>query len=228
MCIAIIKTNGAKMPSMKTLQNCWDSNPHGAGISVLRGDGVHTMKGLMTFSAFTVALNTLNISDEEACFIHFRIATSGGVTPGMTHPFALDGRVSEIATISDSVLMHNGIIPVPLMGQLSDTATLAMWIQSYGLEDELVQHYLNSGHSKFAVLSTVETTIWGEWIEEDGVHYSNNGYRDSYWDVMAESKLEKDLEYTLDPDDMSIEEQYAYMYSGQDWKKRWNHPYGWD
>lgn len=101
------------MPSFSTFHRCWEANPNGAGFvypstTDLGQPGIRLVKGLMTFSAFKDAIqrhrehftDAENRATKDVAF-HFRIASAGGTSPELTHPFSA-GR--------DVALMHNGHI----------------------------------------------------------------------------------------------------------------------
>lgn len=123
---------------------------------------------------------------------HFRIATSGGKLPELTHPFSIDKMAStDKGGEHDSVLFQNGTMsgwkdmllqaaassgtelpPAPW----SDTRAIAFLCHVYG------KHILSllDNHSRFLVFEAKEVRtrrmmLWGEWHEQDGFKFSNKG-----------------------------------------------------
>ena len=49
MCIIVAKEIGIEMPSMETLERCFQANPDGAGFMWADGKMVHIRKGFMEY-----------------------------------------------------------------------------------------------------------------------------------------------------------------------------------
>lgn len=102
MCVILIAEK--QVLSEIQVQRAFESNPDGAGIAWLHRNRVQWRKGLELEDAIEVAKTT-----PLPYIMHFRIATAGGVTPLLTHPFPLSRRVSTALTgNARSVLFHNG------------------------------------------------------------------------------------------------------------------------
>lgn len=114
MCIAVIKPKNVEMPSQKTLKNCFDSNPHGAGFMYSDGSRLVIQKGYMNFADFYKALTDADLKKEQLVFLHFRIATHGLRDGGNTHPFPVTTDVNEMRSVKNKFdgygLIHNGIM----------------------------------------------------------------------------------------------------------------------
>lgn len=113
MCVAIVVPKGKPIPSFAIFHRCWEANPNGAGfcfpaLTEDRLPGLRIVKGLMTFTAFKEAVQKYrhhfadaeNLATVDVGF-HFRIASAGGHSPKLTHPFFCGPGVA---------LMHNGHI----------------------------------------------------------------------------------------------------------------------
>ena len=92
MCIIAIKDKGINLPSTKTLETMFRNNPDGAGFMYAKAGKVIIRKGFMTFKAFKSALDKICDIDNLPLVMHFRIATSGSVDAGTTHPFPISNR----------------------------------------------------------------------------------------------------------------------------------------
>jgi hypothetical protein len=113
MCVAVVVKAGAQLPSFSTFHRCWEANSNGAGFvypakTDLGQPGMRIVKGLMTFTAFKEAVqrHREHFVDAEGraavdLGFHFRIASAGGTSPALTHPFCAG---------HDVALMHNGHI----------------------------------------------------------------------------------------------------------------------
>jgi predicted glutamine amidotransferase len=97
VCIAIYKPQGTRIYA-STLEACWNSNSDGAGFAYVEDKKLHVIKGLMTYNDFIEAYIP---HETKQLLLHFRIATHGGITEEMTHPFLIDDNLA---------LIHNGII----------------------------------------------------------------------------------------------------------------------
>jgi hypothetical protein len=181
MCIAIYKPAG-KIIDKETLFTCWCGNSHGAGIAYVKDGALHIIKGLMTFGEFYKAYKEYSINKYQA-LIHFRMATHGARDRLNTHPFEV---TPELA------LIHNGIISTIRCTdqRMSDTYHFAKFMKQVvnnnrlawrnpEIKREIELEILHS-YNKVAFLhanGTFEIYNRGGWIEENGVLYSNGGFR---------------------------------------------------
>lgn len=185
MCI-IAACEDRKMTSQE-IENCFKNNGDGAGVAYCTEDGkIHVEKGFMTLEEFQQYYETLDILPHVA---HFRIATSGDVTPEMTHPYKIEmeSRLVITGDIETPVLFHNGVIGDynalylnmltsgmidMLRGPINDTRVAAVMAAVF--DEEILQ----SLSGKFVVMKPDGiTTMWGDFENVNGVHFSNNGYK---------------------------------------------------
>lgn len=115
MCVIAVARKGTPFPSYADLHAMWQANSHGAGFMYQSTDrngqpSLRVVKGLMTFTALKRALtahrdNFMEPGDDGLTAVdtavHFRIASAGGTTPILTHPFSAG---------QDVAIMHNGHI----------------------------------------------------------------------------------------------------------------------
>lgn len=185
MCI-IATCEGRKMTSQEVI-NCFKNNSDGAGVAYYTEDGkIHVEKGFMTLEEFQDYYETLDVLPHVA---HFRIATSGDVSPEMTHPYKIETESNLMVNgnVDCPVLFHNGVIGNyndlylnmltcgmidVLRGPINDTRVAAVMAAVF--DEEVLQ----SLSGKFVVMTPNGiTTMWGEFENENGVHFSNNGYK---------------------------------------------------
>lgn len=112
MCVILICDRSRPTPEM--VKESWDSNSHGGGVAWLdfEGSGKHRRRVVR----WEKGLNEKEIADRCATLpipfvAHFRVASSGGKTMDLTHPFPLDPGVSlawEGGFSERGVLFHNG------------------------------------------------------------------------------------------------------------------------
>ena len=177
MCIAILNLKGTL--SKETLQTCWNSNPHGAGLIYNNPDGLQIFKELKSFQVFyNEYIKQRKLNKRSKFAIHFRISTSGKIDLTNCHPFEIN---------KDTAFIHNGMIDIkPLNKKVSDTFTFNELIfkklgkdwQSNKAMIELLENYIYG--SKRVVLNSDNSHVIlnedsGHWDEDNW--YSNNSYR---------------------------------------------------
>lgn len=185
MCVAIACET--RFPSKKVLKMCEEKNSDGGGIAWVEDGVVKFRKGIGYRKIWKI---TKRIN--PPALIHFRIATAGGVTPLLCHPFPINGEATlDTEGEADTVLMHNGHwndwrktclkltvnrdLTFP-KGPWSDSRAMAWLASSAGstvleLLDEKIA--LLTGNKKL--------TLFGSyWSERDGIFYSN-----LFWEPVA-------------------------------------------
>lgn len=181
MCVAIYKPKKANLPSLEILKQCWDANPDGTGFA-MRADGEYAIeihKGYMTWKQFVTAYEKYHLADFTGdLLLHFRIATHGGISPGLTHPFSLtkDVKLLKHTNVKTNyALIHNGMLPIEPEGNISDTMEfcrrLAPLYQNIPAALNLIEGM--AGNNKIAVMTRDNVHLFGEWECIDGVYFSN-------------------------------------------------------
>lgn len=179
MCVAIYKPKKTILPSLEILKQCWDANPDGAGFA-MRTDGEYAIeihKGYMTWKQFVTAYRKYLADFAGDLLLHFRIATHGGISPGLTHPFSLtkDVKLLKHTNVKTNyALIHNGMLPIE-SDEGSDTMEfcrrLAPLYQNIPAALNLIQGM--AGNNKIAVMTSDKVHLFGEWETIDGVYFSN-------------------------------------------------------
>lgn len=183
MCVIIYKPSGVKRPTKKILKNCWRRNQDGAGFAYLCNDNTwNVYKGFMSFNKFWKAFREHDIQTQHTCIVHFRIKSAGKVTPGSTHPFPITTDVEEMQTQeynAPSVIFHNGTCGKG-EDDLSDTM---LFIRDFiapmrpHIEDPAMKkihdHLIFETHDRWLITKGNLITRYGNWIEDDGIWYSN-------------------------------------------------------
>lgn len=111
MCV-ILTCDAGKRPDNHILKNCWSSNPDGAGFAYATGACVVLSKGYMDYLSLEDALRT--VPDAAPLIIHFRIGTSGGYGPEVTHPYPVTSDLTALHALDVEcpvAIAHNGILP---------------------------------------------------------------------------------------------------------------------
>lgn len=183
MCIIVHIPAGADVDD-KTLNNCFDNNPDGAGfVSKDKETGLLTLrKGFFSFKDFLEAYTPFKGNE---LLLHFRIKTHGNVNMENTHPFAVNDRmafahngiISNIDTknkeFSDTWHFNENIIK-PLTQRFSNDIINSPEIQ------QLITEYIGPSRLVF-IQEGKENTTWifnkkaGEVV--NGVWYSNGTFK---------------------------------------------------
>ena len=178
MCIAIVKTAGAKITD-EQLANCFDNNKDGAGLAYAKNGNVYVVKGIFNKKEFIAKVREKEKEAEGAMLIHCRIGTSGLMDSNNCHPHVVN---------DNCVLIHNGVlnITVPTKSKVSDTV---IFVQKYlkGLDEDFMNNSSILGliekaigaNNKFCLLNnkgeykSVNEKA-GHW--KDGIWFSNSSY----------------------------------------------------
>lgn len=221
MCIIVAKAKGASMCEREILRTCFTNNANGAGIMWNQERKVHIRKGFMdweSFNAFFKELSTQISLKDTGVVCHFRITTHGKTSPQNCHPFPISNRIRDLKKLSmttDVGVMHNGIIPIKTIHNLSDTQTYILK-RLYNikkahprfLESKRIMSQIEGEISSKMAFLTSDGSLYtiGEFVEQKGVLYSNRSFEerlfydldwlkyDEFWDG-ASSKKDVQDEY---------------------------------
>jgi hypothetical protein len=181
MCIIAMIPTKAQRPGLDILEQCWRSNPDGAGLMYPNQERniLVVDKGHMTLTALKEAW--AKVPEGVPVCVHFRIKTHGPKDPANTHPHVV--HPDEVA------IVHNGILPIgaPANSPESDTARFARLVLSnfpktWWKNDamvHLVEEYMGRGNKMIAMNASGSFRILNEsagtW--EQGVWFSNQTFR---------------------------------------------------
>lgn len=192
MCVIAYVSKSTEL-SEKEFRNCFVNNPDGAGFMIYddKKKKVHIRKGFMNFDDFWNAVKDLP-TDRDRVF-HFRIATSGKISPECCHPFVLSNsleKMRETDVFTDVGFSHNGVMSdfTPkegMMSPYSDTMYFGAQVL-FPLKDKLykesTQYLIKKamGTNKYAILGKNGAIILGAWktSSETGIQYSNTSYEE--------------------------------------------------
>lgn len=162
MCIAIYKPQDKKI-SYETLQQCFKSNPDGAGFMYADGKQLQMQKGFFTFEDFWKAYKK---HEKKQAVIHFRIKTHGSINEENCHPFLINNSIGFV---------HNGVI------------------SGFGIEDKSDTNHFNEDIlkplvSKWGNLSLFQPAIKS--LIESRIGYSKLIFLDRHgnYDIFNEEK----------------------------------------
>lgn len=181
MCVIVYLPKGTKISEME-LENCWDTNPHGAGIAWVEDEVIHYRKGYMDYYDFyyTNANIINNISIDRV--LHFRITSMGETSKSQTHPFKLsdnhkDYNKLECITKEPVMFMNGTIHGIALEKGLNDTASfMKNVIYEANLDYDNIYALdlirIASG-AKWCIMTPKGVYTLGDWKTKKGVKYSN-------------------------------------------------------
>jgi len=198
MCIICVKPKGINLPDKDLLDRCFTNNPNGVGFAIHKEnqENVYIQKGFMKFDDFYNTLIQQDIQDNDEVIVHFRLATSGRVDSGNTHPFVITSKkllLRETSCITHKTVMaHNGILSqfsdkskkysdtqLFITNILADKKVYAGLYTSKAIQ-RLLTDYIST--DKLAFLNARQGILLiGEFIEYKGCLYSNSGYEYPRW-----------------------------------------------
>lgn len=199
MCIICVKPQGVEMPSLDIIKECWNGNSDGAGIAYWKTGTPNVIidKGFMKLKALTSKLDEISLKRDDLAILHFRFATHGLVDRGNCHPFPLSTRIEALRAIYGrfpSAIAHNGVFGnMACHNVMSDTMKFIRGIIgnpliANNLDNSsirtLISEYCGTS-SKLAILRPGKMLLIGDFIKDEGLLYSNNGYKrfvTSYYD----------------------------------------------
>lgn len=196
MCILALKPAGVLAPSAEKLKNMFENNPDGGGVAWVQNGQIVIKKGIFDFEKFKKIVS--NIPVESVAIIHCRIATSGGITEELCHPFPLTNDLKMMRTTSQKfegfAVGHNGIFDgLKIAKDNSDTTafianvlyplqTLKEKAGGSILDADLkpIVDVLVKGSKVAIVNEKNQFQLYGEFNMCDGIYYSNYSYSYSY------------------------------------------------
>jgi len=220
MCIAILNTKG--LISKKTLKNCWENNPDGAGLAYPEAGAMKTYKELKDFKSFYkhYADVRTRLPDNVNMLIHFRIATHGKINETNCHPFLIN---------KNTAFIHNGVISNSKMGtspDFSDTylfnQTILKKLQSNFIANEAILNLLASyiGGSKLVFLNG--NNEWSIVNEKSGIWDKDNWFSNtSYEEDMYYGCYMGDYGYKKSNNKTTT--QFGSKYGNNDYAQGWEY-----
>jgi hypothetical protein len=197
MCLIIVAEK--KRPSEELLRAGALTNPHGAGIAWREKGSIKWEKGLGIEEAIKLIKHT-----PVPHVIHFRLASAGGASSRLAHPFPVSSHPdSRLKGIAEKVFFHNGhingweLLAVQsaiaskwrIPRRLSDSVLLARLVALHG--DGILQLY--SASNRFVLFDSRRISLFGSWHDHEGVRVSNLAFQFSQkrsfgnWEKLMES-----------------------------------------
>lgn len=218
MCIIVAKNKGFDLPKKSILQNCFTSNPDGSGIMYTKNNQVVIDKGYMTFNSLWKRLEKLKKEIDvinTPIVLHFRIGTSGAYDKSNTHPFELTNQDNKLLKLKNTVnigIAHNGVISAYEDSKNTTLNDTQLFIKKFlyplyklnnkFYENKEIQEIIRTvTKSKFAFLTgNGSLLLIGDFIEENGIYYSNTSYQEIKVKYTKTKKSTLDNTYIYDED----------------------------
>lgn len=229
MCVIVHKERGKDIPSDEIIEKCFQKNPDGSGILLHRA-GTKTLeihKGYMKLDDFKKVLKELNVNQDDDLIMHFRITTSGGTSPENCHPFPISNKVDDLKSTRINTtrgFVHNGVLGKgDDILKISDTQVFIKDIISREeisdhLDNEeiqkIIKKFSDTGQRFF--IADAEKDLFkrfGIWYEDNGIWYSNLGWKSYYKTYSTNWNYNYDYNYN-----------YNYDYGGYYNKKNSKEP----
>jgi predicted glutamine amidotransferase len=174
--------------------NCFNRNSDGAGLMYVNKGKVVIRKGFMDFNSFYDYIekldNTFDLT-EKALVMHFRISTGGNVDGGNCHPYPITNNADRLRKTMVSTTLgmaHNGIISDYSHKDkvLNDTqmfvkncvSVLYDYDKEFYYNPKVMSMLKDIAGSKLCFLDANEEIHYvGDFVEENGVLYSNTTYK---------------------------------------------------
>jgi glucosamine 6-phosphate synthetase-like amidotransferase/phosphosugar isomerase protein len=189
MCVITINQN--KKLNKEDIKKIWNSNPDGAGIIYYKNGQLRFKKGIMNLKKFLEIYEKIELPH----IVHFRLASIGKIVPELTHPFPVFEN-NKLEGKSRLLFAHNGHIGnyeilyhylkemgVKFDDNVNDSYVLARSLSL--LPEKQIEEFINKviGGSKMVlVYPDYKIKKFGNFIEEDGIEYSNISWAYGYYD----------------------------------------------
>lgn len=198
MCVILYSKKGINKIKEDIVEAAYLANPDGAGLGIFMEDYTYIRKGFMNLESLFKFLKDLPENLKEfPCALHFRIATHGGISPVLCHPFPITSDLRKLLSLElenwqGGVVFHNGMLRIKVLADwLSDTAKLAKNLNNFRKKnwDNYIKKVLNN--SRILVrLPNKEIRFFGNWFEYEGLLCSNldflynlKGYNSDYMEL---------------------------------------------
>ena len=180
MCVIIFVPAGEKITKSE-LQKAWDTNPHGAGYAVqIEQENIPVVKysrGFMKFESYYKAIK--QYIGKNNLLIHMRISTSNKVNQLQTHPYNIYNVESLYGFTRYPVACMNGTISdQELHNGFNDTMSyIADYVKAFKVVNQNVVDIIEQATgSKWAVMLPEKVFLSSEFIEDNGLYYSNQNH----------------------------------------------------
>ena len=186
MCVLAVATAGAQF-SRDILNAMFYANDDGAGWAYAKDGKIYFSKGYTNVNKFIKAVQKLPTDCER--MVHCRIATHGGISRELTHPFPVSRDYAKMETLSGVlssgyILAHNGILSnFTPDAKHSDTEELVRCLANCKCDimGDDMRDLINNliAGSRVAILNTDgKINRYGTgWTQMNGIWFSNTHFK---------------------------------------------------
>ena len=210
MCIIMQIPLGEKIPSLEVFKICAKNNADGMGFMYRRNNVVKINKGYFNVDDLYKAVKKIKNSD--VC-VHFRYSTHGLISPGNCHPFPLTNDVNKLQSqkINCEIgIAHNGIIQGMIVDKsLSDTMVFIRDLNVDNVKE--IPSYIKGTDGKFLIMTKFKTYLIGNFVYDDGIYYSNDGYKKLETTYYSTSSFNGKYDPYIDGDEMCEYCKHQYI-----------------
>lgn len=189
MCMISVKFSGDELPKEEHLIEASIKNKDGIGVCYWKfgKTEVYIKKDFKDVNDLIMWLKE-NITKDDVCVIHFRLATHGLVDEGNRHPFPITKNTELLRKtnlVCQMAVAHNGVLSqYAEHKKFSDTQKFVLDILSEetiknNLENEKIRKLIDNflGGDKLVILThTGLVYLFGNWVKEGAILYSNKTY----------------------------------------------------
>lgn len=205
MCIIVYKPKGVNI-EVSTLKRCFETNSDGCGLMYNDGNKVCVHKGFFSWGAFKHWYKRFSKKHDIKTLdivYHFRISTSGSDPLANCHPFICHdkhGLDNQIKYRCDMALVHNGVLHdfTDYQSDMNDTRHFINDIINNLNHEQVMRDFpldkIIAGN-KLAIMDKGNIRLVGEFIEENGIYYSNTTYKENRGTYGGYSSLFKSYRY---------------------------------
>lgn len=192
MCIAVYIPKNQDVTD-EIINNCFENNPDGAGLMYQKDGKIHIQKGFFKAEELIQAYRKIPTTLNRA--IHCRIATSGKISAECCHPFPITNDIKKMGRKNQTVnaaVIHNGVISFcspneGIKAPFSDTMLFTKeYLYPFGnliMKTPFKKLFEESNSSKLLIFKENAVALIGKWTEDNGVFYSNTGYKSKWKSV---------------------------------------------
>ena len=190
MCVISVYKKGFQL-NKEELMNCCAGNPDGAGLMYYddKKGMTHIKKGFFTFNELWNEASKLPDSIDRV--FHFRIATSGAISPETCHPFSVCNNYKEMGLPNNWTkigMVHNGIMHdyTPKGGMKAKHSDTMQFIKEVvnplgnSVWNTAVQELWETamGSNKYVLVGDGQVAVIGNFVQSEvsGALYSNTSY----------------------------------------------------
>ena len=179
MCVIIVKSKAAIMPTLNEMRNAMFTNPDGFSIAWSNNGKLEVFRTMSRKAMEDYYTKHFNEMKEKNFVFHARIATHGTRVLENCHGWKFNN--------DKRAFFHNGILSITNRDNMTDSETFLRDIyepifDAYGEEAATKAANAIIGGSKFAFIDELgNVRIFGQYTEIKGVYYSNLNHQRTYY-----------------------------------------------